>query len=64
MFESWISTQGLFGGRISRARIVVIISAVLMLVLAVPMVGGRYVVLNISGFSGCVYQYGVCVMRV
>ena len=40
------------------------ISAVLMLVLAVPMDGGRYVVLDISGFSGCVYQVEFCVMGV
>ena len=52
VFESWISRRGVFGGRSSRARIVAMISAVLMLVLAVPMYGGRYVVRDSSGLSG------------
>ena len=56
--------QGMFGGRSSSARIVAMISAVLMLVLAVPMYGGRYVVRDSSGLSGCVYQVEFCVMDV
>ena len=43
------------GGRSSNARIVVMISVVFMLVVAVPMVGGRYVVRDINDLSGCVY---------
>ena len=62
VLESWISNRGVLGGRISRARIVSIISAVFMLVLAVPMYGGRYVVRDSSGLSGCVYQVEFCVM--
>ena len=62
VFESWISKRGVFGGRSSSARIVAMISAVLMLVFAVPMVGGRYVVRDINGFNGCVYQVEFCVM--
>ena len=62
VFESWISKRGVFGGRSSRDRIVAMISAVLMLVLVVPMYGGRYVVRDSSGLSGCVYQVEFCVM--
>ena len=40
------------------------ISAVLILVVAVPMVGGRYVVLEIKGFICCVCQDGFCMMGV
>ena len=64
VFESWISIRGMCGGRSSRARIVAMISAVLILVVAVPKVGGRYVVLEIKGFICCVCQDGFCMMGV
>ncbi len=41
MAESWTRILGMIGAIISRARIVAMISAVLMFVLAVPIFGGR-----------------------
>ena len=54
--ESCTSILGMIGAIISSASIVARISAVLMLVLAVPMFGGRYVVLVMIGMNGCVYH--------
>ncbi len=47
----------MIGAIISRARIVAMISAVLMFVLAVPICGGRYVFRVNIGMNGCVCQY-------